>query len=280
MTSNSGDTNSGDTAQTESSNREVTGEILTPARLLHPGDVDEELKRIAARYSAAGSHGLRLLNAMGTQAERAMQNLPDPVQSALERATHQALGAALRGAGTSRRFWPDQPAQMNRMMSAGLGAFGGAAGLPGVLIELPLTTTLLLRAIQGVAAEHGFDPDAPSLRFDVLEVFSSAGPLRHDDGAETSFLTQRIGLAAGGLDRLIAIVAPRLAAALGPKVAAQMVPLVGAVTGSSINYIYAGYYQEMAHVHFGLRRLAIEADMPQEDLIARLEHHLAAPKNG
>lgn len=260
----------------EGTEEDLRGEILAPARLLRPTDIDRELDAIAQRYGAAGGQAVRLLNAMGTQAERALQSLPAPVQSSLERATRQALGIALQGAGTSRRFWPDQPAQINRMMSAGLGAFGGAAGLPGVLIELPLTTTLLLRAIQGVAAEHGFDPNAPSLRFDVLDVFSSAGPLHHDDGADTSFLTQRIGLAAGGLDRMIALVAPRLAAAFGPKVAAQLVPLAGAVTGSSINYIYAGYYQEMAHVHFGLRRLAIEADVPHEEMVVRLELRLTA----
>jgi hypothetical protein len=30
----------------------------------------------------------------------------------------------------------------------------------------------------------------------------------------------------------------------------------------------------MAHVHFGLRRLAIEADIPQEDLVARLRQKM------
>ena len=46
---------------------------------------------------------------------------------------------------------------------------------------------------------------------------------------------------------------------LGQKLAAQSVPVLGAVAGAATNYAYTSYYQEMAHVHFRLRRLAIEA---------------------
>jgi len=42
------------------------------------------------------------------------------------------------------------------------------------------------------------------------------------------------------------------------------------VAGAATNYAYTSYYQDMAHVHFGLRKLAIEADIPQEELVARL----------
>ena len=62
--------------------------------------------------------------------------------------------------------------------------------------------------------------------------------------------------------------------ALGPKLAAQMVPVLGAVAGGGINYIYSGYYQEMAHVHFALRRLALEADTPHQQMVERLQHRL------
>ena len=112
------------------------------------------------------------------------------------------------------------------------------------------------------------------MRFDVLEVFSSAGPLKHDDGVDTAFVSQRIGLAAGGLDAVISLVAPRLAVAFGPKVAAQLVPIIGAVAGSSVNFIYAGYYRDMAHVHFGLRKLALESDADHEAMRLRLANKL------
>lgn len=253
---------------------QTDAEILTNRQTLDPSVIEAELQALAKRYRSAGRHGVQLMNALGGKAEAALTRLPSPARSAIEQAIRQALKLSLQGAGHSRRFWPTQPEGWSRMVTAGLGAFGGATGLAGALVELPLTTTVLLRSIQDVAEEHGFDPDSEPVRFDVLEVFSSAGPLEHDDGVDTAFVTQRIGLAAGGLDALVSLVAPRMAVAFGPKVAAQMVPLIGAVAGSSLNFAYAGYYRDMAHVHFGLRRLALEADEDHDVMRQRLSNAL------
>ena len=57
---------------------------------------------------------------------------------------------------------------------------------------------------------------------------------------------------------------------MGQKLAAQTVPLLGAVAGAATNYAYTSYYQEIAHVHFGLRKLAIDGDVPQAELAQRL----------
>lgn len=254
---------------------QTDAEILISRQEMDPSAIEAELEALAKRYQSAGRHGVHLMNALGNKAEAALTRLPSPARVAVEKAIRQALILSLRGAGHSRRIWPVQPESWSRMVTAGLGAVGGATGLPGALIELPLTTTLLLRSIQDVAAEHGFDPDSEPVRFDVLEVFSSAGPLKHDDGVDTAFVTQRIGLAAGGLDAVVALVAPRLAVAFGPKVAAQMVPVIGAVAGSSLNFAYAGYYRDMAHVHFGLRKLALEADEEHEAMRLRLANKLS-----
>ncbi|WP_420005463.1 EcsC family protein [Arenibacterium sp. LLYu02] len=253
------------------------GELLeSGARALTPRDVEAELDAIAARYRAAGSFGMRLLTALGGQAEGAMRFLPTPFRASVEAATHQALRLAVRGASHSRRLVPDQSAERNRWISTTMGMIGGAAGLPGALIELPATTTFLLRSIQGVAVTYGFDPAAENTRFDAIEVFASAGPLAHDDGAETGFLTLRLSLNGAGVSQLISRVAPKLAVALGPKLAAQMVPVLGAVAGGGVNYIYADYYQEMAHVHFALRRLALDADQPYPEMVERLRLRLSA----
>ena len=158
-----------------------------------------------------------------------------------------------------------------------MGAAGGFAGLPGALVELPATTTLLLRAIQGVAREQGFDPEAESVKFDCIRVFAAAGPLEKDDGADLGFVSLRLSLSGGAMSKLIATVAPKLSIAMGQKLAAQAVPILGAAAGAGINYVYTGYYQRIAEVHFGMRRLAIEADQPHDDLVRRLEAHLNRP---
>ncbi len=253
------------------------GELLEhAARSLTAAEIEAELDAIARRYKAAGHFGMRLLNALGGQTEDLMRRLPSGLRNSVELAVLQALHLAVRGAEQSRRVVKDQSAQTNRWVSATMGMAGGAAGLPGALIELPATTTFLLRSIQGVAEGYGFDTATESVRFDAVEVFASAGPMRHDDGADTGFLTLRLGVSGTGLSQLIAAVAPRLAVALGPKLAAQMVPVLGAFAGGSINYLYAGYYQEMAHVQFALRRLALDADAPYPQMVERLLQRLLA----
>ena len=128
----------------------------------------------------------------------------------------------------------------------------------------------MLRAIQGIADEHGFDPARPEIRAACLRVFAAAGPLDDDDGTDLSFVTMRLTVTGSAIQGLIAKVAPRLAVPLGQKLAAQAVPVIGAVAGAATNYVYTGYYQEMARVQFGLMRLAEQED---ED-IAVLTHDL------
>ena len=72
---------------------------------------------------------------------------------------------------------------MRPALATALGAAGGAGGLPGALAELPVTTTVLLRAIQDEARRQGFDPAAQNVQFDCVRVFAAAGPLARDDGA-------------------------------------------------------------------------------------------------
>lgn len=241
---------------------------------LTPPDTEAELDRLAARYHAAGGLGVQLLTLVGGKAEQLLDRLPVPVKGKLEDVTEKALKLAMRAANSSRTKLPDQADWVNTGLSTAMGAAGGLGGLPTALVELPATTTMLLRIIQGVAVENGFEPGAESVQFDCIRVFAAAGPLAADDGADLGFLTLRVTLTGGAMQRLIATVAPRLAAVLGQKLATQTIPVLGAVAGATINYVYSGYYREIAHVHFGLRRLAIDADIPPEELAAKLAERM------
>ncbi|MDF1855419.1 EcsC family protein [Pseudooceanicola sp.] len=233
-------------------------------------EIAQELDLLALRYRRAGGVGMQVLNLVGGSAESLIDKLPLEVRGGLDRATEAALNAAMRAAQGSRGVLADQPGWLNVAVSTAMGAAGGFGGLPSALAELPVTTTVLLRSIQGVAAEHGFDPAAQNVQFDCIRVFASAGPLGAGEGADLAFLTTRMALTGSTLQALIAKVAPRLALVLGQKLAAQTVPVLGAVAGAATNYAYTSYYQEMAHVHFGLRKLAIEADLSDAELIGQL----------
>jgi hypothetical protein len=249
-------------------------ELLQDRHSLSPEEIEAELEALAQRYRAASGLGINLLNLIGGKFESLLAQLPAGARGQLGQATEQALHLAMQAARQSRRVVPGQSRRVNRLVSTAMGAAGGAAGLPGALVELPATTAFLLRTIQDAAAAQGFDPNSESVIFDCLRVFSAAGPLARDDGSDTAFVSLRFSLSGQALNQVITTVAPRLATALGHKLAAQSVPILGAAAGATVNYVYSGYYHEVAQVHFGLRRLAIEADRPEvhlvEEFVARL----------
>ncbi|MEM7088928.1 MAG: EcsC family protein [Pseudomonadota bacterium] len=233
-------------------------------------DAEAELDRLAAHYRSAGGAGVRMLNSLGGSAETLLDRLPEPVRNGLTGATEQALKLAIHAAQGSRHIVPDQKPWMNTTLTTAMGAAGGLGGVSTALMELPATTTLLLRSIQGAAAREGFDPAAENVMFDCVQVLSAAGPLDYDDGSDLGFFSVRLTLTGPAMQRLIAVVAPRLSIVLGKKLAAQSVPVLGALAGGGANYLYTRYYQQIAHVHFGLRRLAADADVPHDKLVRDL----------
>lgn len=250
-------------------------DVLSPA--LSEPETDKRLAQLARRYTNASGVGIQLLNLIGGQAEEMLDQLPSHVRDVLGARTEDALRLAMRVAHGSRGIVDGQAGWMNRALTTAMGAAGGLGGLPTALAELPVTTTVLLRAIQDVAVEHGFDPAEDGVQYDCVQVFAAAGPLDHDDGADLAFLGARVTVTGPALQKLITTVAPRLATVLGQKLAAQTVPVLGAAAGAATNYAYTRYYQEMAQVHFGLRRLAIDADLELPDLMARFRTCLATP---
>lgn len=252
-------------------------ELLDP--ILDKNTTEARLDALVLRHARAGNTGIQLLNMIGAQAESLLDRLPGEMRARLGEGAVEALGLAARAANRSRDVVGEQPGWLSRAVTTAMGAAGGFGGLPSAMAELPITTTILLRAIQDVAIEHGFDPSEQGVQFDCIQVFAAAGPLTHDDGSDLAFLGTRITVTGATLQALIARVAPRLATVLGQKLAAQTVPILGAAAGAATNYAYTNYYQHMAHVHFGLRRLAIEADMTHEDLIAEFRKRVLVPAN-
>ncbi|THH37266.1 protein EcsC [Aliishimia ponticola] len=242
-----------------------------------PAPVLAKIRNLATRHRNASGVGITVINALGGQAESWLGRLPGPVRIGLDGATRSALVQASKAAHVSRGAVPDQPGWVNTAVGAAMGAAGGIGGTATALAELPVTVTLLMRIIQGVAAEYDFDPAEESVQFDCLTVFASAGPLDQDDGAETAFISARLALNGAALQKVLAAVSPKLAGALGQKLAAQAVPILGAAAGAAINFAYTGYYREMAHVQFGLRKLSVDTGINEHALLRALQKELTGP---
>lgn len=241
--------------------------VLPP---INDPSVHEQVDRLARRYLDASGLGMEIMHVVGSGAEGLVDKLPGFVRGRLDRITRAALNRAFSTASGSRRLLRDRGEWFNRMASTVSGAAGGVGGFAGALIELPVTITLLLRAMLDIAAEHGLDTDSEEVRMECLRIFAAAGPMAEDDGTDLGLLAARLSITGQSLQGLISKVAPKLSVSMGQKLAAQAAPVFGAVVGASINYTFTRYYQELARVHFGLMRLSHETGIPHEALVEAL----------
>ena len=236
----------------------------------------EELRQ-AKRLLEHPGIATRLASLAGAPVEKGMKLLPSRLQKAVHAATEKALTKALDIAVGSLGKTPRTRAsnRMHAVAVATSGAIGGAFGIVALGVELPISTTLILRSIADIAAAEGEDPRAIGTKLACLTVFALGSPRdARDDAAESGYFATRSalatavseatkhlaqkGVAKGGgpaLVRLVSLIAARFGIVVSEKTAAQLVPVIGAAGGALINTIFIGHYQDMARGHFIVRRL-------------------------
>lgn len=216
------------------------------------------INALAGRQHRANGLIMQFVTFVGGQVEDGLKLLPAKTRAQIEGATKHALRHSYDIAGRTRGGVGKLVGtdRAHRALATISGALGGIGGLPTALAELPVATTVIFRAVQGVAATHGEDPLADDTRIECLRVFGSGGPSDDDDGIDTAFVGARLALSGAAVSGLIGRIAPRFGAVLSQKLATQAVPVLGAVAGAGTNFAFVGYYTDMAHVHFGLRALA------------------------
>jgi hypothetical protein len=159
---------------------------------------------------------------------------------------------------------PKQPkgSRAHRLAAAASGAASGFVGLPGVLFDIPFTTTTILRSIAEIARDSGEDLASDDTRRACLEVLAFGGPNAVDDDTETGYWATRAGVNHFTIDLLIKSAAGRFGLVISDKILAQAVPVAGAVAGGALNYAFTQYYQDMARVTFCLRALDRRTGQP------------------
>jgi hypothetical protein len=143
----------------------------------------------------------------------------------------------------------------HKWTAAASGVASGFVGLPGVVFDVPFTTTLILRSIAEVARDSGEDLSAEETKRACLEVLAFGGPTGDDNETETGYWATRAGLSHAAVGLLIKSAAGRFGVVVSEKFLAQAVPVMGAAAGGALNYGFTDYYQKMAQVHFTLRAL-------------------------
>lgn len=228
----------------------------------------------------------KMANMIGSPLEFAVKKLPQSVSRRVHGAVEAALFKSAQAALWSMDNTPGKAAstRWHKLAAATSGAVGGAFGFTSLFIELPVSTTIMMRSVADVARSEGFDLREQSTRHACLEVFALGGNAGSDDASETGYYVTRgftaevmrhlsaelAGRAAGGggvmigltpkeagkwLAKLVEKVAARFGVVVTEKFAAQAVPIIGAVTGATLNTMFTDYYQDMARGHFIVRRL-------------------------
>jgi hypothetical protein len=233
--------------------------------------------RWATEHLEHPSLAARLTSVIGAPIEIAFKLLPRALYKRLHAAADAAMGKAFEVATSSLHdaHARDSHNRLYQVLAAGTGAVGGLFGLYGLIFDLPVTTTLMLRSIAEIARSQGEDMRAPESRLACLEVFALGGHAESDDAAETGYYGIRLalalsvtqaaghiaeqGLSAKGGAPLIVdflrLVSSRFGVAVSEKAAAFAVPVIGAASGAAINLVFMDHFQEMARGHFVVRRL-------------------------
>src|SRR5689334_2545481 len=236
---------------------------------------DQEALAAAVRRLEEPSLAGRLAALAGKPVSLVQRALPVTASAAIAQVTKRALDRALDVALFSLR---NPRIVGGRTLHSGLactsGAIGGAFGLAALAVELPVSTTIMLRAIAAIAREEGEDLADPRTGLACLEVFALGGPPTDETGAETDYFAVRAMLARGlvevadfALDkgsvregapffvRFLTQIASRFGIVVSQKIAAQAVAVVGAVGGAVVNLAFIEHFQEIARGHFTVRRL-------------------------
>ena len=219
---------------------------------------------------------VKISHVVGTPIEKGFRFLPDRwkpmVVDASRKSIEAALDVALRTIDSNSTT---EPSDWWHKVAVGMtGAAGGAFGLAALVIELPVSTTIMLRSIADIARSEGEDIQSPGSKVECIQVLALGGESQRDDAAETGYFATRAAMAkavsdalkhiaekgivkkgAPAIVSLIGAVASRFSISVSEKAAAQAIPILGAVGGAVLNTMFIDHFQCMARGHFIVRRL-------------------------
>jgi len=240
----------------------------------------------------------KIVNAFGVPIEKGFEYLPDKWEESILQLSESALRSGLRIAihtldSDKTSMKKKSSDTFHKLCVAASGSVGGAFGLSTLALELPITTTMMLRSIADIARSEGENLEEIESRFACLEVFALGGNKSSDDCTETSYYMIRAALsnavlnasryiaqsnmiddAAPILVKLITNIASRFGVVVSEKMAATALPIIGAAGGALINILFLDHFQDMARGHFIVRRLE---RIYGRDLVKDIYESLAIP---
>jgi hypothetical protein len=213
---------------------------------------------------------------LGTPIEKGLEMLPAEWNANIQVITQTAVTKAADAAIFTMEDTPgDESSDLTHKLGAAVsGAVGGFFGIASMPIELPISTTIMLRSIADIARSEGESINSPETKIACIEVFALGGRASSDENADTGYFAVRSALAKAVTDaaeyltrsgiaqsgspalvKFIAKVSQYFGIQVTQKAAAQAIPVIGSAGGATINTLFINHYQDMARGHFIVRRL-------------------------
>ncbi len=239
---------------------------------------EQDQKELAEAKNLLENPGVaaKITNFIGIPIEEGFKNLPKNWNEKISEVTTSALLKASEAAIFTIKDNPGKKSSnyWHKFGVAVSGGVGGFFGIAALAVELPISTTIMLRSIAEIARSQGESINDYETKLACLEVFALGGKNRSDDGTESGYYIVRTFLAksvteasefiatkgivedgAPILLRLLTKIAERFSIQITEKAAAQGIPLIGAAGGAFINTLFIDHFQDMAKGHFTVRKL-------------------------
>ncbi|HZJ36620.1 MAG TPA: EcsC family protein [Gillisia sp.] len=239
-------------------------------------NIDMEELQMAKRLLENPGLAARITNYIGMPIEKGFEMLPKNWNEKVVKITHTAIQKSSEAALFTVK---DQPGKKtsngwHKLAVAASGGVGGFFGFAGLAVEIPISTTLMLRSIADIARSQGESISNVDTKLECMQVLALGGESGSDDSTESGYYVTRALLTksmteaaefiakkgfveegAPVLVRFFANISSRFGIQVSEKAAAQAVPIIGAISGAALNTIFIDHFQDMATGHFIVRKL-------------------------
>ncbi|OUR95729.1 hypothetical protein A9Q84_14605 [Halobacteriovorax marinus] len=234
---------------------------------------------------------IKISNILGKPLELLHQVLPENLETNITKYIHKSLTGALSIAmktskedSSGKTF--DEAIKgtsskriLHNCLTATTGVLGGFFGEAGLIVELPITTTLIMRNIVEVGSQYEGLRSSPDFSLQCLEVFTlGSSKSSEDDALDSTYYSSRMAMSqvmrdgsqfiaansakvvlenaqkgtASPILTFITRVAAQFELVVTEKMLAEMIPVVGAVSGAALNVAFTDYYGKASKYHFGI----------------------------
>ncbi len=232
---------------------------------------------------------------LGKPLDKLQNYLPENLEQMVKNAVKRALKTALQVAVQSLPQQKIIPISLSAALHANqrsawkhtaavttTGALSGVLGSASMMVELPVTTSLILRSIASTAQQWGHDLSQAEIQMQCLYVFTmGSAQTNRDDEMDSAYISARLAyhgliremagfvsshslkevflvLEKGTLPALVkfaSLLLPSLERTLVRSILSKAVPIVSAVGSAALNAGFCQYFTKAARFHFGLMHL-------------------------